>query len=541
MGASYSIRMSQETRSLPFLLLLQSEIAESIRLIKFDQFKQLGTFPRCPDHEAITSVLKNLDQNDYENSLFIFISHCWLRGNSNCEGWQGKPHPDNLQNDKYKLCVEGIEKIMKIMAPGMKECYVWVDFSCIDQDKDPAGELRQLEKIVQISDCILTPIYDSTFTKKHEQPPKEIETFFNFYNGYGWNGQPTSYLNRGWCRVEMFYAANIPLILDSPERRQKFDAGILFHRSAGKRPHLLYGTAQSVDHEPPIVLPPLQNIYFEEYNPEKGNLSVESDRETIIHLTEHLRPYITIVDAGYEGEMVNGKKQGKGKYTFSNGATYEGDWSDDCPHGKGKYTYENGDIYDGDWKNGERSGNGTYITAYGHLYFGGYENDQKNGHGKFMNPNGDMYAGGIKNNQKHGHGKYIFISGQTYEGEFKNDHRDGTGKMIYSSGDIYEGHWKNNKRHGHGKYTYINGNIYEGEYKNDKKDGKGRYTCANGDEYNGQWKDNFRNGKGVFRYSNGDLYEGDFKNDKRDGKGKYTKKNGEIYVGNWKGDNREPS
>ena len=38
---------------------------------------------------------------------------------------------------------------MKVMAPGVKKCYLWLDFGCMDQDGNPAGELKQLDEIVR--------------------------------------------------------------------------------------------------------------------------------------------------------------------------------------------------------------------------------------------------------------------------------------------------------------------------------------------------------------------------------------------------------
>src|SRR5689334_17664564 len=102
----------------------------------------------------------NLEDIDRNNSILIFISHCWLRGWYGAEGWDGRPHPDNANGDKYKLCIEGIQNVVDSLAKGMKECYVCLDFGCINQDGSPAGELKQLDKIVQCCDCIFTPIHD---------------------------------------------------------------------------------------------------------------------------------------------------------------------------------------------------------------------------------------------------------------------------------------------------------------------------------------------------------------------------------------------
>jgi len=46
----------------------------------------------------------------------------------------------------------------------------------------------------------------------------------------------------------------------------------------------------------------------------------------------------------YEGEFVNGKEHGKGKVIFSDGRCYEGDFADGKFHGKGKMTYPNGEV-----------------------------------------------------------------------------------------------------------------------------------------------------------------------------------------------------
>ena len=39
----------------------------------------------------------------------------------------------------------------------------------------------------------------------------------------------------------------------------------------------------------------------------------------------------------YEGQFINGKRQGKGKYIYKNGDIYEGDFNQGLKEGKGKY------------------------------------------------------------------------------------------------------------------------------------------------------------------------------------------------------------
>jgi hypothetical protein len=432
-----------------------------IRFINFEDFETLGMFPRFPEDRDLTRILGSFDR---ETSLIVFVSHCWLRGWDGAEGWDGRAHPDNAMGDKYKLCVEGIKQIMKSLAPGMKECYIWLDYGCIDQNGDPAGELKQLDKIVEICDCIFTPIYDCDHDKW------EFPTFwknpFEMYKSTPWNGNNYSYLRRGWCRVEMFYAANIPLMEDSEERRAKMKAGLLSHRMDGRRPHLLYGNKEKAGTRPPMVLPPLQNSYFEAYNPENGILTKAEDRDTIERLVNELRPYMKTVKEGYEGELADGKRHGFGKYVSSSGAMYEGDWKDGKKNGKGKFVFVDGSVYEGDWKDDRRHGKGKEVTAEGFIYEGDY-----------------------KDGMAHGNGKYVFANGDVYEGGFKNDIRNGLGKLVYANGDVYEGDWKDKRKHGKGTYKYANGSVYEGDWKDDKKHGQGIEVAADGTVYVGDWQD----------------------------------------------------
>ena len=52
----------------------------------------------------------------------------------------------------------------------------------------------------------------------------------------------------------------------------------------------------------------------------------------------------------YDGEFLNGKQHGKGKYTLPNGYYYEGEWKEDKYCGRGTLTRRNGDVVEGRWK-----------------------------------------------------------------------------------------------------------------------------------------------------------------------------------------------
>jgi hypothetical protein len=258
-----------------------------VRFIPFDKLKERGSFPRFPD-DAYICV--NLEDIDLENSLLIYISHCWLRSWSGAEGWDGRPHPDNANGGKYLLCIDGIEQILKTQAPGFKACYVWIDYSCRNQDSDHVGQIQQMDRIVGACDCLFTPIYDANHTSW--SMATRGRNVYEMDQSEGWRGNAYSYLSRGWCRMEMFYGSNIPLYEESENRKQKMRAGLLQYKSGGMRPQFLYGSKYKAERRPPLLLPPFANSYFEEYHPAKGNVAVDADKAIILALVKELEPFM---------------------------------------------------------------------------------------------------------------------------------------------------------------------------------------------------------------------------------------------------------
>jgi hypothetical protein len=55
----------------------------------------------------------------------------------------------------------------------------------------------------------------------------------------------------------------------------------------------------------------------------------------------------------YDGEFLDGRRNGRGVYTSANGDRYEGEWRDDRRNGRGVYNSANGNRYEGEWRDGE--------------------------------------------------------------------------------------------------------------------------------------------------------------------------------------------
>ena len=122
----------------------------------------------------------------------------------------------------------------------------------------------------------------------------------------------------------------------------------------------------------------------------------------------------------YEGELVNGKKEGKGKFTYKNGCIYEGFFKNNKKEGSGVFYYTNGDRYKGEFKQGYYQGNGVFYFHNGDRYEGGFDKNKYSGIGKYFYHNGDSFEGFWENDKKNGKGTYIYLNGDKVTGNYKN-------------------------------------------------------------------------------------------------------------------------
>ncbi len=83
----------------------------------------------------------------------------------------------------------------------------------------------------------------------------------------------------------------------------------------------------------------------------------------------------------YEGDWVQGARQGRGVRDYTSGERYDGDFAGGARHGHGRYSFANGDVYSGEWVDDRRTGHGTYIYANGDVFVGNFIKDRKEGRG----------------------------------------------------------------------------------------------------------------------------------------------------------------
>lgn len=179
----------------------------------------------------------------------------------------------------------------------------------------------------------------------------------------------------------------------------------------------------------------------------------------------HLGKWITTT---YEGQFLDGKKHGPGKFSYANGESYEGEWRNDKPNGEGIYVWSKGVRYEGEWRDGIRHGKGSYKWRGGNRYEGEWQEGKKHGHGIHTWPKGNRYEGEWRDDEKNGRGVFTSKDGDRYEGDYSEGEWSGKGTAIFSDGSSYGGGYLDGLQHGYGifvssKGTRLAGNWVEGE------------------------------------------------------------------------------
>lgn len=147
-----------------------------------------------------------------------------------------------------------------------------------------------------------------------------------------------------------------------------------------------------------------------------------------------------------------------GKRVQVGDTTYIGDFRfaqpSGLPSGKGVIEWQNGHRFEGQLVNGVKQGHGVFIAPGSFRYEGNWESNKQNGKGKTIFDNGDVYEGEILDGEFHGQGSYTTKDGYRYEGSWKKGVKEGPGKLIFPDGDFWEGIFSNDQRTAQGKMTF---------------------------------------------------------------------------------------
>lgn len=236
----------------------------------------------------------------------------------------------------------------------------------------------------------------------------------------------------------------------------------------------------------------------------------------------------------------------RGELILSDGK-YIGEHKNGKPHGRGIIYFSSEDkrkSYDGDWINGIREGSGTMVWRNGGKYVGKWKSGVRNGYGTHYYANGEIYEGNWLADKQHGKGKITFAYNDSanrkyYDGEWVSNIRQGIGTMMWNDGEWYKGGWRNGKMHGNGELHFSNGNKFVGIYNDNKRHGEGTFYWNDGDRLKAKWVNGVKQGYAVYYWSNGDYEKRNYVDDKREGWASKWFRSGGHESGNYVNDMRE--
>jgi len=127
--------------------------------------------------------------------------------------------------------------------------------------------------------------------------------------------------------------------------------------------------------------------YLVHMNPTPEALALINGPATIVIAAQEGQP---TEGAGiFEGDVVNGKRNGVGKRSFPDGSVYLGCWRDDLKEGLGSLRWSDQTSYSGEWKADKYHGFGVKSWSDGDRYEGFWAEDKKAGKGIYVWSNSD--------------------------------------------------------------------------------------------------------------------------------------------------------
>lgn len=361
---------------------------DTVRFISYHNFCSLGHFPRFPENEELVI---HLSVDDISNAFIVFVSRCWIPG----DGEENRSQTDRKHRDQYQLCVNGVKELHHRYATNVTNCFIWLDFCCLNQEYFPASELVNLEKIMSYCDVLLTPIIDEDF----KAIPLRTQ-ILKYYKAHYFCDSKYGYLNSSWNRLELLCNSCTKISLFTQNKLRHFHGELKYIIEQRKRPHFLMTTKDSKHHMPPLLLPYIStDILLSELSPLKGHHINGLDDRKVQHLIEQ---FVSNVkensNATEEKELNNSKVLIDTEASDSTNAFYHAPHcnyksyighknASNQRHGEGKTVYHNGDVFGGLYVDGIRQGHGVFMYSNGARYTGEWLDGMMHGFGELVREN----------------------------------------------------------------------------------------------------------------------------------------------------------
>lgn len=194
-------------------------------------------------------------------------------------------------------------------------------------------------------------------------------------------------------------------------------------------------------------------------------------------------------DYVYDGEWREDQRSGLGKELSKEGK-YSGGFLKNQYHGQGTFVDAEGNLYEGDWVQGVRQGVAHWQSGTGESYTGEFRDDLMHGEGQMRYANGDIYSGQFVKGVREGVGQILKANGEIFKGIFRAGSETGPGSFIKSNGIVVNAHFLEGKMSLQScQVFYPDNRVYKGDIDEDgNPHGQGVMELPSGNAIVARWR-----------------------------------------------------
>lgn len=141
----------------------------------------------------------------------------------------------------------------------------------------------------------------------------------------------------------------------------------------------------------------------------------------------------------FEGTLQHGLRDGRGRYTWSNGSVYDGDYRAGARHGQGRMVFPDKGEYEGQWADNKPDGDGCYKYPNGDIFQGTFQQGLKHGSGSYYFKATSSQQEGTWSQGKFVQGTWMLQDGSNFKGDFSAEGLGGSSIFTASSGLCQKG------------------------------------------------------------------------------------------------------
>jgi len=564
--------------------------------------KQLGLY----DAATYSSVLRD--------GLVLYVSHDWTAlppperdedGTTDAAGdeedaiastprWPLHPrHPLAQPTEHFELLLAAIDRTKEAFCGGeVGKVFLWIDFACTPlhlapADNDlyaPSPAANMLDRVMEKCDLLLTVVHESEASVTAWSDAAVISSTGSIFQDY--RSPPFQrYLRRRWARLEMLYAAHVPLPPDTPSAAAAgaSSTSLDLRRSKKRRSGKSRSPSRTTTVAAAAAAPPSTPTVEEDVEAEaeaKAEAEVshppptrdpalerepepEPEPEPAMPATPQQKPHgllPPLFQEGREEKLYNAADLAHTPKCRLN-----------------PLQVQQGSVRSSRRRGGEggpreeRLRGGVQFEAFfgrrAHLLFGRREllagmppivlpplTDAVRD--RDLNPVGSIDSSGggevtflFPDNSARIQNLLVRLMPFRHKGAagFMGDKinvgtlsvplwlRHGQGQMSWPNGNQYRGAWSNDRMEGKGTFRSATVGWYSGEFKFGLQHGRGRWVGIGGETYEGEWELGLRHGQGVYTWADGARFEGVWVRDEIGDYGVLTSASGAIYRGSFSG------